>query len=191
MSKEKEIEIKHDSPMEIKEDKPLSTVPGEEAHEEEVAREAEIRSLNEKCQELNDKFLRLYAEFDNYRKHAAREKQEILKFGSEQLVFELLTVLDTLEIALEHAGEGTDEGLKTGIEMTLKEFQRVLEKFGVKRLDAKGQPFDPAFHEAMARVENDEVDEGKIIHEFRKGYLYHDKLLRPSLVSVSKKNEKV
>jgi len=140
-----------------------------------------------KCKELNDKYLRLYAEFDNYRKKILREKEELLKYGSEPLIYELLTVLDTLEIGLQHADDDPDNSVKEGVQMTLKEFLRVLEKFGVKRVTALMQPFDPTYHEAMTQIVDNEVDEGTVVQELRKGYMYHDKLLRPALVAVSKK----
>lgn len=157
---------------------------------EEGTREEGAESLRIKCEELNDKYLRLYAELENYKKRAAREKQDLLKYGSESLVFELLTVLDTLELALKHADEDDSaNGLRQGIEMTLKAFQRVLEKFGLKQLEAFMKPFDPVIHEAMSQVVRDDVEEGMVVDEFRKGYKYYDKLLRPALVSVSTKNK--
>lgn len=150
----------------------------------------ELDALNAKCGELNEKYLRLYADFENYKRQVSRERQDLLKFGSERLLLELLTVVDTLEMGLQHAEEGEAAGgLKKGIEMTLKEFHRVLEKFGVSRIEAAGTPFDPVYHEAMSQVISDEVAEGTVLDEFRRGYTYHEKLLRPSLVSVSKRSE--
>lgn len=154
--------------------------------EESPVSDQETETLESKCKELNDKYLRLYAEFDNYRKKILKEKEELLRYGSEPLMYELLTVLDTLEIGLQHADDDSDNSVRTGVQMTLKEFLRVLEKFGVKRVTALMQPFDPAYHEAMTQVVDNEVDEGTVVQEFRKGYMFHDKLLRPALVAVSK-----
>ena len=149
--------------------------------------EPEAGPDEEKYRELNDKYMRLYAEFENYRKRVVKEKEEIQKFGTESLLYDLLTVIDTLELALVHANDDdSSNGLKQGIEMTLKEFNKVLGKFGLEHIDAMGKRFDPALHEAMSHVEREDMDEGIVIEEFRKGYVFHDKLLRPSLVSVSK-----
>jgi len=156
--------------------------------EEDVSDEQEgQRTPGEMSRELNDKYVRLYAQFDNFRKKVIKEKEEILKYGSEPLVYELLTVLDTLEMGLQHADDDPDNSVLKGVQMTMKEFLRVLEKFGVKRVTALMQPFDPEYHEAMTQVIDNEVDEGTVVQEFRKGYMYHDKLLRPALVAVSKK----
>ena len=115
-----------------------------------------------------------------------RSKEDIAKYGSEPLLFDLLTVIDTLELALGHADDNDSPGtLKQGIEMTLKEFNRVLGKHGLRRIEALGKSFDPAFHEAMSQVVREDVDEGIVVEEFRKGYKFYDKLLRPSLVAVS------
>ncbi|MGE5893638.1 MAG: nucleotide exchange factor GrpE [bacterium] len=189
--REQELEVKQEYPVEEEQESLRTAVNPEEAGvTEEASQEDRLTALSAKCGELNDKYLRLYAEFENYRKKVSKEKQDLIKYGAERLAYELLSVVDTLELGLQHASEGeSEEGVRTGIEMTLKEFLRVLEKFGVKRVDAAGKAFDPKLHEAMTQIVNDETDEGTVIDEFRKGYLYHEKLLRPSLVSVSKKSE--
>lgn len=189
--REQELELKQEYPVE-EEGENLRTAasPEEAGVSGEASQEERMNALSAQCGELNDKYLRLYAEFENYRKKVSKEKQDLMKYGAERLAYELLSVVDTLELGLQHASEGeSEEGVRTGIEMTLKEFQRVLEKFGVKKVDATGKPFDPVYHEAMTQIINDEVNEGTVLDEFRKGYLYHEKLLRPSLVSVSKKSE--
>lgn len=162
----------------------------EDSGEEAGKAQDEVRELSAKMGELNEKYLRLYAEFENYKRQVSREREDLLRFGSERLLHELLTVVDTLEMGLQHAEEGeATGGLRKGIEMTLKEFLRVLEKFGVRRIDAVGKTFDPVYHEAMSQVVTDEVAGGTVIEEFRRGYTYHEKLLRPSLVSVSKRSD--
>jgi len=141
---------------------------------------------DERYRELNDKYIRLYADFENYRKRMVKEKEEIQKYGYEPLLYELLTVIDTLEMALGHAdSDDASASLKQGIEMTLKEFQRVLGKFGLERIEALGKKFDPEQHEAMTRVKRDDVEDGVIVEEFRKGYMFYDRLLRPALVAVA------
>jgi len=138
-------------------------------------------------EELNNKYLRLYAEFDNYKKRVNKDKEELVKFGNESLIYELLPILDSLELALKHAQEESQAGIVQGVEMTLKELQRTLEKFGVARIEAAGKKFDPSIHHAMTQVEREDIEEKMVAEELRTGYLYRDKVLRPSLVSVSAK----
>jgi molecular chaperone GrpE len=138
-------------------------------------------------QSANDKYLRLYAEFENYRRRISRDKEELIKYGNENLLSELLPVIDNLEMALQHASHDIASGLVQGVEITLKELKRTLEKFGLSSIDAEGKPFDPMVHHAMTQIERDDVDDKTVVEEFRKGYMFKDKVLRPSLVAVSKK----
>ena len=142
---------------------------------------------NDKSSELNDRYLRLYAEFENYRKRVSKEKEELINYGNESLLYELLPAIDHLELALKHASRDSDNGVVQGVEITLKELQRTLEKFGLRRIESTGKQFDPAVHHAMAQVEREDMDEKMVAEEFRAGYLYRDKVLRPSLVAVSVK----
>jgi molecular chaperone GrpE len=143
--------------------------------------------LTSELQEINDKFVRLYAEFENYKKRINKDKEELVRYGNESLIFELLPVIDNLEMALKHSSHDLNTGIVQGVEITLKEIQRVLEKFGLIPIDASGKPFDPAVHHAITQVERDDVAEKTVVEEFRKGYMLWDKVLRPSLVAVSKK----
>jgi molecular chaperone GrpE len=152
---------------------------------EEVTDEKE--RLTAELQEINDRYLRLYAEFENYKKRVNKDKEEIFKYGNESILYELLPVIDNLEMALKHATNSVSEGLVQGVEITLKELQRTLEKFGLSPIEANGKPFDPLVHHAMTQIERDDVDEKTVVEEFRKGYMFRDKVLRPSLVAVSKK----
>jgi molecular chaperone GrpE len=142
----------------------------------------------EELKELNDKYVRLYAEFENYKKKAAKDKEELATFVKEEVIYELLPSLDHLDIALKHANE--DEslgGLKQGVEMTLRELYRTLEKFGLRIIEAEGKPFNPEYHHAMSQVETEEFEDKTVIEEFRKGYMFGDKVLRAAMVSVSRK----
>ncbi len=152
---------------------------------EEAADEKE--RLTAELQGINDRYLRLYAEFENYKKRVNKDKEEIFKYGNESILYELLPVIDNLEMALKHATNSVSEGLVQGVEITLKELQRTLEKFGLSPIEANGKPFDPLVHHAMTQIERDDVDEKTVVEEFRKGYMFRDKVLRPSLVAVSKK----
>ena len=175
-----------DQIVESPEDTPFAgeTPPGAEEVSSGEARDA---GAGREVKELNDKYLRLYAEFDNYRKRVGREKEELSKFGNESLLYDLLPVIDSLQLALKHGSDDPNTGLLQGVEITLKEFQRVLEKFGVKRIEAAGKPFDPSVHHAMVQVEREDLADKMIAEELRAGYLYRDKVLRPSLVAVSMK----
>jgi molecular chaperone GrpE len=100
-------------------------------------------------------------------------------------LYELLPAIDNLELAMKHGSCDLNSGLVQGVEVTLKELQRTLEKFGLTRIEATGKPFDPAVHHAMSQVERGDIPEKMVAEEFRAGYRYRDKVLRPSLVSVS------
>ena len=145
-------------------------------------------SLNAQLQELNDRYVRLYAEFENYKKRVSKDKEEIIKYGNESLLYELLPVIDHLEMALKHASDEVSSGLIKGVEITLKELKKTLDKFGLSEIEAAGKSFDPAVHHAMSQVERDDIGDNLVVEEFRRGYRLKDKVLRPSLVSVSKKS---
>jgi molecular chaperone GrpE len=159
---------------------PAAEEPGRQTFEE----------LNRTIEELNNKYLRLYAEFDNYRKRVNREREDLLKYGNESLLSELLPAIDHLELALKHATGEINSGLVQGVEMTLKELYRTLEKFGLTRIKAEGECFDPSVHHAMVQVERVDMDEKMVAEEMRAGYRYRDKVLRPSLVAVTAKPPK-
>jgi molecular chaperone GrpE len=137
--------------------------------------------------EANERYLRLYAEFENYKKRVNKEKAELIKYGNESLLYELLTVLDNLDMALKHAPDTISSGLVQGVEITYKELMKTLEKFGLTAIDAEGKPFDPLVHHAMSQIESDDLDENIVAEEYRRGYKLREKVLRPSLVAVSKK----
>ena len=160
-------------------------VEGSEAIEEAPVDEKD--RLTAELQEMNNKYLRLYAEFDNYKKRVNKDKEELVKYGNESLLYELLPVIDNLEMALVHASNNVSSGLVQGVEITLKELQKILEKFGLIAIEANNKPFDPLVHHAMTQNERDDIDEKIVVEEFRKGYMLRDKVLRPSLVAVSKK----
>jgi molecular chaperone GrpE len=142
--------------------------------------------------EANDKYLRLYAEMENYKKKVRRDREEFLAYCNEDLLYELLPVMDSLEMALAHSAKDSDEepaSLKQGVENTLRELLRTLDKFGLKPIEAVGRQFDPAFHHAMTQIETTDTEPETVVNEMRKGYLYKERVLRPSLVSVSKKSQ--
>ncbi len=150
-------------------------------------------TLNKKeaeYKELYDKYLRTIAEMENFRKRVAREHAESIKYANEKILCDLLTVIDNIERALLHSKERKDfDALIDGLDLTMKEFNILMEKYGVKCIESTGQPFDPTRHHAVSMVESDAQQDNTIIEEFRKGYTLNDRILRPSLVSVVKKKE--
>jgi molecular chaperone GrpE len=152
----------------------------------------ETGKLKAEAAEANDKYLRLYAEMENYKKKVRKDKEEFLAYCNENLLYEMLPVIDSMEMALQHSATGNDEAqasLKQGVENTLREMLRTLEKFGLKQINSVGKPFDPAYHHAMSQVEKTDMEPEHIVEEMRSGYQYKDKVLRPSLVSVSKQQQ--
>jgi len=130
----------------------------------------------------------LQADFENYQKRVEREREELVKRGSEELILKLLSVVDDLERAVE-AGKSSSnkEVLVSGVEMVLKEFQAALAEEGLSQIEAVGKPLDPELHEAVATVETDQYPENIIVRVLRKGYSLNGRVIRPSMVEVVKK----
>lgn len=146
-----------------------------------------LEKKQEEVRRLNDRLLRAQAEFENYKKRMAREKANMLKFGNESLMQELLPVIDNLELSLEHANAAKNvESIIEGIEIIRKELLRRLEKFGLRVIAAQGEKFDPDEHESVAQIETSDYPEGTVVEELQKGYFIHDRLLRPAKVTVAK-----
>ena len=132
-------------------------------------------------------FLRERAELENFKRRMQRDKSEALRFANEPLVRDLLPVVDNLERAIAHAqGGGNGQPLIEGVQLVLRAFLDVLEKHGVTRVSATGEPFDPTRHEAVAQVETEELPPNSVAEEHTPGYSLHNRLLRASMVSVSK-----
>ena len=154
--------------------------------------EKKLKIAQQETKQENERFLRLYADFENYKKRSAREIQDFRKFANDALIKELLPVLDNLERAINSSNsvsEESDKSIAQGVDMTLKEILKILEKFHVKPVEAIGKPFDPNFHEAIGQEESEEYEDNIVIKEFQKGYLLHDRLIRPAMVMVSKRKE--
>ncbi len=139
--------------------------------------------------EQKDQHLRLQAEFDNFRRRSLKEKQESFKFGHENLVKDLLSTVDNLERAVEHGAQSAGEevrGILDGVELVLREILGALAKHAVTEIAADGQIFDPAFHEALGQIPNGEVPANTVLQVLQKGYLIHDRMLRPARVIVAR-----
>ena len=152
----------------------------------------DLRALHEEklkeFDEQNQQFLRLQAEFENFRRRSLKEKQESFKFGHQNLVKDLLSAVDNLERALEHGAQNAGpeiRGILDGVELVHREVLGALAKHGVKEIEAEGQIFDPASHEAMGQLPNADVAPNTIVQVLQKGYVIHDRMLRPSRVMVS------
>jgi molecular chaperone GrpE len=151
----------------------------------------ELAASREETARNRDLYLRTLADLDNYRKRAQREKEELSRFANENVLRELLPVLDNLERAIEHArGDQGGGGILQGVEMTLGQFTKVLEKAGVKPVAALGEPFDTARHEAIGHEETTAQAPQTVVRELQKGYLLNDRLLRPAMVLLAKAPQK-
>ena len=201
MSQKKKIKINTDDEETAKnettekpapdDDKPLKSETGDADHAdaENSLKEMESRfeAKQEEAKETYDRFLRVSADFENYKKRASREMEEFRKYANQSLLKEMLSVIDNLELAINSSKDeqDADKNLIEGLNLTLNEILRVLDKFDVTPIEAQGKTFDPAFHEAVMREETDDFPEKTVISEFQKGYLIHDRLLRPAMVVVA------
>lgn len=146
-----------------------------------------LKEKEEGLKQKHDQLLRAQAEFENFKKRMVRERADLLKFGNESLMKELLPVIDDLERSLKHMrGASQTDTIVDSIKMIRKELLKKLEKFGLKQITAQGEMFDPFKHEAVAQVETPEYSENTIVKELQKGYFLHDRLLRPAIVKVAK-----
>ena len=143
----------------------------------------EVERLKAEVARLRDRSLRTLADFDNYRKRVERERSEDRKYGTQDLLREVVGIVDNLERA--SLAEGSLEDLRQGVELILRQLEDLLKRSGVARVEAVGEQFDPSVHEAVSRVEDPEVSEATVVEEFQAGYLVHDRLLRPSIVRVA------
>ena len=149
--------------------------------------QAGLKEKTAEIESLNDRLLRLQAEFENYKKRAARERSEFVRFANEGLLLDLLPIVDSLEHAATTTRSGIDaQGVAEGLDVIHRLFQVTLEKAAVKFIEALGHEFDPNFHQAVAQVESTDGRDNIVVEEVRKGYLLEGRLLRPAMVKVSK-----
>lgn len=171
---------------EIKEEK-TSDAEQPEAEGEEPAEKAENiaeeKEAKEPEEDESSRYMRLMADFQNYKKRVEKEKSDIYSYANEKLVIELLNVLDNFERALEHEGE--DKSFHEGMKMIFRQFLDVLEKSGLKEIEALGEEFDPNFHNAVMNEDTEEYESGKVSGVMQKGYTLNGKVIRPSMVKVA------
>lgn len=149
---------------------------------------SDIGALRQEIADLRDRSMRTLADFDNFRKRAEREKQETRRYALLEPLRDFLPIADNLERALSAGGSADD--LKRGVEMILRQMQDLLRRFGVREVSAAGEVFNPAMHEAVARAESDAVAVPTVTEELVRGYMLHDRLLRPAMVKVAVPAEK-
>jgi molecular chaperone GrpE len=179
--KQKKISKKIDSGKKDKEkaDDPLKVM------------KAKLESMEQESKDSHDRFLRVSAEFENYKKRAAREMNDFRKFANESFAKAMLYVVDNLDRAIESSSDDnhSNSSVVEGVNMTLKEILKIFGQFGVKPFESLGKTFDPAVHQAVMQEESDDHPEKTILTELEKGYMIHDRLLRPAMVVVSKKTD--
>ena len=197
MSKQEDVEEKVDAESEaaeeiereatLDEDAVAEDDPEEEAEEEQVEEEEDpLTTANREAEAHKDRWMRLAAEFDNYKKRTLREMQSLIESANESLIRELLPTIDSVSRALEHAdGDDDSEGFQAGVRLIMTDFAKVLEGRGVSEIDALGQPFDPHDHEAVMQVASEEYEAGVVAKVIEKGYRLGSKVLRHAKVVVS------
>lgn len=156
------------------------------APEAEKTEEKAEEKTEEKTDDGNEKYVRLMAEFQNYKKRVAKEKNDIREYATEKLVMELLPVLDNFERALAASAEDDPAGYAKGMELIFTQMVTELQKSGLAEVEAEGQDFDPTKHNAVMTEENEELESGKVSKVLQKGYALNDKVIRPSMVAVTK-----
>ncbi len=147
--------------------------------------EAEIEKLTAQLAEANDKYARLYAEYDNFRKRSAKEREGVYSDAYCDALTQILPILDNLERAAAFTGEEADSPMAKGLELTLKSFVETMNKMGVFEIEAQGMDFDPNRHNAVMHIEDENEGENKVVEVFMKGYAKGDKVLRYSMVKVA------
>ncbi|MBR1617713.1 nucleotide exchange factor GrpE [bacterium] len=187
------IEVNEDT-KETKEEEKQEEQANEQNVEQDVESQGEQQieqpSLEEKYEELNKKYIRLAADFDNFRKRTQQEKDELSKFTTAGVLRKLTYVADNFERAKTHL-EGIDDvkALKDGFEAVYKQFADTLDKLGLSEIECLGHAFNPNLHEAVTQVETDEFEPDMVALVVQKGYQYQDKVVRPAMVGVAKKKE--
>ena len=192
MSKDKNEVLEEELNEELTQEK-LEEVQEELEQKAEPSLEDEVAQLKQQLQEAQDKYLRVHADFENIKKRLEKEKYQAIDYASEKFAKDLLSPIDTLEMALaaEEAGKElpTEEllkKLKEGVELTIKNFYTAFEKHDITVVETDGE-FDPNLHDAVMQVNSDEHEDGQIVQQLQKGYKYKERLLRPAMVSICKK----
>ena len=168
---------------------PGDTTPASSAAQGPAPEASSADPMKAQLAEAQDRYVRLYADFENFKKRAARERDEVRRATTESVLGRLLPVLDTFEMAMQAASlpNTTVDSLRAGVAMIQGQLRNTVADYGVEEIDAVGKPFDPALHEALSQQETTEVAEGLVLSQNRKGYRMKDRLLRPAAVVVARK----
>ena len=196
MAKERELKWVKEAQEEMEQELQDETVQAEEVTEEAQeaeaaspeaeAEETEAAAEDTKLQEAQERYQRLFAEFDNFRKRTDKEKAARYDMGAKDVIEKVLPVLDSFELALKNVPEGEqDSPFVEGMEKIHKQFLKTLEDAGVTPIEAVGKEFDPAFHNAVMHVDDEEAGENIVVEEFQKGYMYKEHVVRYSMVKVA------
>ena len=181
------VTVKAEDP-DIQNQAPLEAETGESPSEDNTppTPEERIEIAQNEAKQAYDRFLRASAELENVKKRTQKEMADFKKYANASLLKDLLEVVDNLERAIESSTTGNENGqLSEGLDLTLKELLKIFEKFNALPIDALGKPFDPCYHQAMMQQETTDQPENVVLNELQKGYMIHDRLLRPSMVVVS------
>ena len=163
----------------------VENTEGEQESEKDKLKE-ELDKIKAQANGHYDRWIRLKAEFENYKKRTQKEFATLIKTANEDLIVQLISVLDNIERSLNHVEDDTDpQALKKGIEMILEQFKGVLSKEGLRTIESLGKPFDPDFHEAVMQLEEEGQDSSTVIEEVEKGYMLKDKVIRHAKVVVN------
>lgn len=184
VDKNAELHDKDKAPVEASETAQDTTLEND-SQGEQCSIDPTIQLQND-LDQMNDKYLRLNAEFQNYRKRVEKEKSDIFKFGNEKIFIEMLPIMDNFERAIAASEkDSADNKIIDGIKMIKKSFDELFEKNEVKKIEALNQSFDPIKHHAVMTVEAEDGEQDKVIEVFQDGYIMHDKVIRPCMVKVS------
>ena len=145
----------------------------------------EVQAARDEAQATYARYQRLAADFENYKRRTRQELADRTQYANEELVARLLPILDNFRRALDHAPQGVDRNWFEGIKLVARQFEDVLQAQGLSQIPAVGEKFDPSQHEAIAREETDEHEEGTVVEELQPGYRLHNRVLRPTLVKVA------
>lgn len=175
-------ETEHKSPIEAR-------LEARIVQEQQAGKAADREKLEAELADARQRYLRLAADFENYKKRARQDQMETIQHAASDLISRLLPVLDDLRNALDHKPAGVDEAWAKGIELGVRKLEEVMATHGLEPIESVGATFDPRYHEAIGHVESDEHPEDTVVSELRRGYRIRDRVVRPSLVRVSRRPE--
>jgi len=183
-------EVKDKETIQEEENKEIKNEDEAQNQSNEESKDEQLENLQEEYKKLKDNYLRLLADFDNYRKRMMKEIEEAKEAAKRSIIKEFLVILDNLEKAIEMAYQHKDAIIE-GIELSIKSFKDMLKKHGVEEINPKEEAFDPNLHDALMTQESDKLPKNTVIQTVEKGYIYKDKLIRPAkvIVSAGKKEE--